>query len=165
MLDYRENEIIIIEKLKAYLSTEARPCEVVRQNQVAQIPPYPYVSYTLTSPMHEFGGTFSVAPDGTRYRSALQTWSFTVQSDDQEEALTLAYRIHDFFSVAGVTYLADNGITVRRVRDISTRDNLITVQYEYRNGLDVTLGLLYTISADELVTDDEIETASITRRE
>lgn len=165
MLDYRRNEIEIVEGVKAYLSTEERPCEVIRQNQVAKIPPYPYVSYTLTTPLSEFRGTFSIAPDGTRYRSALMTLSFTVQSDDQEEAIALAYKLHDFFSVAGVTYLADKGITVRRVRDISTRDNLITVQYEYRNGLDVTLGLLYTISADELVIDDEIHEANITRRE
>lgn len=157
MLDHRANEITIVGGLKDYLSTESRPCEVVRQNQVAKIPAYPYVSYTLTTPVSAHSGTYSEAKDGTLYRSILQTWSFTVQSDDQEEALSLAMRIYDFFSAAGVTYLADNGITVRRVRDVNTRDNLLTVQYEYRNGLDVTFGLLYEISPGDQINREQIE--------
>ena len=157
MLDHRANEITIVSGLKDYLSTESRPCEVVRQNQVAKIPAYPYVSYTLTTPVSAHSGTYSEAEDGTLYRSILQTWSFTVQSDDQEEALSLAMKIYDFFSAAGVTYLSDKGITVRRVRDVNTRDNLLTIQYEYRNGLDVTFGLLYEISPGEQINRDQIE--------
>lgn len=157
MIDHRKNEIVIVENLRAYLSTEVRPCEVVRQNQVAEIPPYPYVSYTLTTPASGDKGTYSKAEDGTLYKAVLQTWSFTVQSDDQEEALTLALKAYDYFSIVGVTTLADNGITVRRVRDVSTRDNMITIQYEYRNGLDVTFGVQTTIAADPQV----IETITI----
>ena len=148
MIDFRANETVIVENLKDYLTTEERPCEVVRQNQVAKIPPYPYVAYTVTTPIHQYNGRYSEAEDGTMYRSALQTWSFTVQSDDEEEALTLAFKIYDFFTAAGLTLLSDKGITVRRVRDITTRDNLLTIQYEYRKGLDVTFGFLYTITPD-----------------
>lgn len=158
MLDFRKTEIDIVDGLKAYLTTENRPCEIVRQNQVSKIPPYPYVSYTVTSPMHEYRGGYSEADDGTLYRSALQTWSFTVQSDDQEEALSLAYKMHAYFSAVGITPLADKGITVRRVMDISTRDNLLTIQYEHRNGLDVTFGLLYCITPGEQNNPDVIET-------
>ena len=161
MLDYRKNEIIIVEGLKDYLSTELRPFELVRQNQIAQIPSYPYGSYTVTTPIHEQGGTFSRSNDGAYYRAALQTWGITIQSDDQEEALSLAFRAYDYFRLAGVTYLADQGITVRRVRDITARDNLLTSQYEYRNGLDVTFGLLYVISTDNQINTDEIETIDI----
>lgn len=148
MIDYRKNEIVIVENLKAYLSTDIRPCEVVRQNQVAKTPPYPYVSYTVTTPVSSSGGTYSMAADGTMYRSILQTWSFTVQSDDHEEALALSMRAYDFFTASGLTLLADNGIIVRKVRDITTRDNLLSIQYEYRSGLDVTFGLLYSIEPE-----------------
>lgn len=149
MIDHRSNEIVIVEMLKSYLSTEFRPCEVVRQNQVAKVPDYPYVSYSVTTAVAETNGTYSEAEDGTLYRSILQTWSFTIQSDDQDEAMALAIRTHDLFRVVGLTHLSDNGITVRRVRDITIRDNLISIEYEYRKGLDVTFGLLSAIEPGE----------------
>lgn len=158
MLDFRQPEIVIVEGLKEYLSTDYRPCEVVRANQVAKIPAYPYVSYSVTTPMHEYRGGYSKAEDGTLYRSFLQTWSFTVQSDEQEEAINLAFKMHAYFSAVCLTAFADKGITVRRVRDISTRDNLLTIQYEYRNGLDVTFGLLCSIKPDEQIDSGTIET-------
>ena len=157
MINHRENELAIVESLKGYLSTKTRPCEVVRQNQVEKIPAYPYVSYTVTTPVSEHGGTYSEAEDGTLYMTALQTWSFTVQSDDQDEALNLAMKMYNFFTAVGVVLLSDHGITVRRVRDVTTRDNLLSIQYEYRNGLDVTFGLLYAISVDEQLFKDKIE--------
>jgi len=155
MIDHRKNEIIIVERLKAYLHDEVRPCELVRQNQVAEVPPYPYGSYTVTTPVSAHGGTYSQDRDGTLYKTVLQTWSFTFQSDDQEEAMRLAMRAYDFFTATGLTVLADHGIMVYRVRDITTRDNLLSIQYEHRNGLDVTFGLLSTIK-DE--SPDVIET-------
>ena len=161
MLELRANEIIIVEALKSYLSTDKRPCEVVRQNQVAEVPPYPYVSYTITTPINTHHGTYSQAEDGTLYKDVLQTWSFTVQSDDQDEAMSLALKIHSFFSVVGVQMLADKKISVHRVQGVTTRDNLLTIQYEYRNGLDVTFGLLFTIDPQEQIFADEIETINL----
>lgn len=158
MIDMRANEIVIVENLKAYLNNDIRPCEVVRQNQVAKIPPYPYVSYTMTTPLDGMRGTYSKAKDGTLYRTMSQTWSFTVQSDDQDESLQIAMKIYDYFTAAGLTKLSDNGISVIRVRDITTRDNLISIQYEYRNGLDVTFGLLYLIAPDSDMEKNVIET-------
>ena len=153
MIDHRSNEIIIVDGLKSYIGVE-----VVRQNQVAEIPPYPYVSYTVTTPLHSRGGTYSQKEDGTMYRSFLQTWSFTSQSDDQEEALTIALKIYDYFTAVGLLHLADNGITVHNVRDVTTRDNMISIQYEYRNGLDVTFGLLHTITPTSEMSENVIET-------
>ena len=161
MVDHRQNEIVIVDGLKSYLSSDKRPCEVVRQNQVAEVPPYPYTSYTITTPVSAASGMYSEAADGALYRNILQTWSFTVQSDDQEEALSLAMRMYDFFSAAGVIYLADHNITVRQVRNVTSRDNLISIEYEYRNGLDITFGLLYSIKSDNLVSDERIETVNV----
>mgnify|MGYP003289760791 CR=1 FL=1 len=146
MLDYRKIEITIVDSLKDYLNIEGRPFELVRQNQVAEAPPYPYGSYTAITPVSAHAGTYSRSEDGTLYKDILQTWSFTFQSDDQEEALTLAMKAYDFFTAVGLTLLADKGISVRQVRPVTTRDNFISVQYEHRNGLDVTFGLLYTIT-------------------
>lgn len=158
MIDLRKNEIVIVEGLKDYLSTDLRPCEVVRQNQVAKAPPYPFVSYTVTAPVLEKQGTYCEAEDGSLYMDATQNWSFTVQSDDADEAMALALRVFAYFTAVGLTALADKNITVRRVSGVTTRDNLLTIQYEHRNGLDVTFGVPYTINPDELGGSGVIET-------
>lgn len=161
MINLRANEIVIVEGLKEYLTTDTRPCEVVRQNQVAEAPPYPYVSYTVTTPVSEKRGTYSEAEDGTLYMDALQTWSFTTQSDDPDEAMSLALRVFAYFTAVGLTELADKGITVRRVTGVTTRDNLITIQYEHRNGLDVTFGLLYVITPENQIDTGVVENINL----
>lgn len=158
MINNRQNEIVIVDNLKSYLSTAKRPCEVVRQNQVGKVPPYPYVSYTQITPISAHRGTYSELEDGTLYSEVTQTWSFTVQSDDQDEALTLALKMYNFFSAVGIQLLADNNIIVHRVGNINPRDNLITIEYEHRNGLDITFGLLNVISVEDQIFTDRIET-------
>lgn len=157
MIEHRKNEIVIVEKLKAYLSTEIRPCEVVRQNQTAKAPAYPYVSYTATTPVVDNRGTYCKREDGALYKNLLQTWSFTVQSDDDDEAIVLGMKMYDFFSLVGLTPLADAGINVHRVTNLTARDNLLTIQYEHRKGLDVTFGLLSVIEPENQVSKDTIE--------
>ena len=161
MIENRNNEIIIVDGLSNYLSTDTRPCSVVRQNQTAPIPAYPYVSYTITNPVVTQGGTYSITKDGTRYKRLEQTWSFTVQSDDQDEALNLALEMYDFFAEVARVTLADRNIIVDRVGNITPRDNLLSIEYEYRNGLDVTFGLLHQISNTGKNAFDEIETVDI----
>ena len=152
MLDARGIEIAVVDGLEAYLSEGARPCKVVRANQTGDIPPYPYVAYTITTPVEYRAGTYSVASDGTRYRSFKQTWSFTTQSDDAEESLNLTLKAFDWFSLAGLLHLRDHGIVVFNISNINNRDNLISINYEYRNGFDVTFMLLHTVK----MTEDEI---------
>lgn len=157
-MDFRANEIIIVDGLKRHLSTDKTPCEVVMQNQVEHIPPYPYVSYTITMPMNNPRGTYCEAEDGTLYRDMLQTWSFTVQSYDYDEALQIGIKIVDYFSAVGLLYLSDKNITVRNITSLTSRDNLLSIQYEYRNGLDVTFGLTHVI---EPLNNGTIETIEI----
>lgn len=166
MRDLRADERVIVGSLKKYLSTDGRPCEVVRQNQVPEVPPYPYVSYAVTTVVNAMSGTYSEAEDGTKYRTIYQTWSFTAQSDDQEESVMLAMKMFDFFTAVGVTLLSDNGITISRVRDVTTRDNLLSIEYEYRNGLDVTFGLLYLVApASEEYSAGVIESIELSNKE
>ena len=164
MIDARSIEITIVEGLKKYLSVN-RPCEVVRANQTGPIPPYPYVAYTITTPLQSRSGTFSVASDGTRYRTFSQTWSFTFNSDDAEESINLALRAFDWFSVAGVVYLNDNGVVIGNLSNITNRDNIITIEYEHRNGFDVTFNLLHTVTMTEDELGGYIDTANIKQKE
>lgn len=158
MIDLRANEIIITDGLQKELG-----CPVIRANQTAPIPSYPYVSYTLLTPFDSNNGTWGVYDDGVDRIPVTQMWSFTVQSDDMTESMTLAIKARDWFQHVGKTYLNDNHLIVQSVEDITSRDNLLTVGYEYRNGFDVQLWLLDEVEStiesigtiDEVVIDDE----------
>jgi hypothetical protein len=91
--------------------------------------------------------------------SALQTGSFTAQSDKDAEALEKAMLIKDFFEEAKRQELADNDIIVADVGGITPRDTLLTIDYEYRKGLDVTLRLNNVI---EKPNNGVIETVTLT---
>lgn len=153
MTAYENARSAIPKGLAGYLGVK-----VIRGNQTAPAPAYDFVSYTVLTPAAEFGGTYSAAEDGSLYRSILQTWSFTAHSDDDDRAVALGMKMLDYFTAAGLTQLADAGVTVRRVTGLTQRDNFITTHYEYRKGLDVTFGLLHLVAPESLVEDDAIET-------
>ena len=132
MIDLRQNEIIIVEGLQKELD-----CPVIRANQTAPIPPYPYVSYTLMTPVSANNGTWGKYEDGKDRKPFTQTWSFTIQSNDSTESQMLALKAYDWFDHVGTVPLNDNHIIVQSISNITNRDNLLTVEYEYRNGFDV----------------------------
>lgn len=148
MIDQNAIEAAIVNGLKDYVSTPEIPCEVVMANQVAPIPPYPYIAYTVTTMKSGGEGTYSVDINGTRYKSVAQTWSFTVQSDDDAQCKAIASKANDYFDFIARTELTDSNIVVVKVGNISNRDNLITVEYEHRNGFDVTFSVLQTITKE-----------------
>lgn len=161
MYDAKAIETAIVSGLKEYVSAGGRTCEVVLANQAGPVPKYPYIAYTITTPVQYRGGTYSEAEDGTKYRPLLQTWSFTAQSDSMDESVETAMRAYDWFAVAGLTALNDADVVVSSLGNINNRDNLITIQYEYRNGFDVTFRLLHTVEMTDAERGGIIETANI----
>lgn len=136
MIDVENIRKSIILNLKEYLKIP-----IIRSSQTGDTPPYPYLSYTITSPMGRTKGTYG--EEGDVYSNTVtQTWSITVQSDKMEEALNLTLKAFDFFDVAGSLVLNDNEVIGKPITDISNRDNLITIEYEYRNGFDVAVYLM-----------------------
>lgn len=163
MIDFRTIEETIRASLENWLRSKGFTCPVILANQASPSPPYPYLSYTVTTPQNANMKQYSVSADGTRYKPLVQTWSFTVQSADNAEALEIALQAHDWFELIGNTYLSDNGIVAQRVGSISNRDNMISIQYEYRRGFDVDFLLMFTISGEDSETAGYIETATVTR--
>lgn len=141
MLDIRNNEIIIVDGLEKELG-----CPVIRANQTAPTPPYPYVSYTLITVANENNGTWGKYDDGKNRKPMTQTWSFTVQSNDSTESQTLALKAKEWFDHVGTVTLNDKNIIVQSVSEIGNRDNLLTIGYEYRNGFDVVFWYLSEIN-------------------
>lgn len=137
MLDITAIRKNIVEGLSQYLSLR-----VIRSNQTGEPPAYPYLSYTITILESANNGTWGEYEDGIDRKPVTQTWSITVQSDDVSEAMEYTMKAREWFEHVGRKYLSDNDIIVQSVGSIGNRDNMLTIEYEYRNGFDVVLWFL-----------------------
>jgi len=119
------------------------------------MPAYPYVSFTVIN-TNTKKGTYAEYTTETGEKifvmPALQVWSFTAQSDDDAQAMEIALKINDFFAEAKRKELEDADIVVADIGAITPRDNMLTIEYEYRKGLDITLRL------NNIITDVTTET-------
>lgn len=154
MIEYKKKRDTIVNLLKAHTGVE-----VVLANQAAHIPPYPYISFTITTPMTANNGTYGRYSDGFDRKPVKQIWSITSQAQTLDEAQETSQKAHDFFDRC-YEVLAEDEIVVVRLGDITSRDNFLTTEYEYRCGFDVTFGLMNEIECSEL-DEGEIETANI----
>lgn len=156
MISIKNIQIVIVVNLQKELGIP-----VVLANQTEQIPPYPYVSFTVTSLVNSNAKTWAVDDDDTYFKPLSQTWSFTVQSDKAMDAPTVALQAYDWFSQVGCRFLSDNGVMVERVGNIGNRDNFLTTGYEYRCGFDVIFLTMHTTNQTEESVLETIEYAPI----
>ena len=144
-------ELQTIQQKMLSMLEEYTGCTVVPSNTTKQMPPYPYISYTLIN-LDTRKGTYSAHTsvkevDGEEIPVEVLTmptklkYSLTVQSESDINAFMIALQMKDFFEEAKRQELADSGAIVADVSGITPRDNMITIDYEYRKGLDVTLSL------------------------
>lgn len=139
MIDYENIRLVIAKGLKEYLK-----CPVIRSNQNSEPPAYPFVSYTITTLMSENKGTYGEYEDGTARKPFTQVWSISALSNDNAESVMLACKAREWFDKIGTTYLNDNDVIVQSVGSVTNRDNVISVEYEYKNGFDIELWLYDT---------------------
>lgn len=151
MIDIDKIRKIIVKGLKDYLQIK-----LIKSNQTGDIPKYPYGSYTINAISKNNNGTWEQHSDGTFAKMISQTWSITFQSDDSIESAEIAMKARNWFELIGRTYLKDNNITVQSVGNITPRDNLITIEYEHRNGFDVVFYLMDTIEGDIVTAETGI---------
>lgn len=131
MVDFENLRTTVVRGLKNYLN-----CPVIRNNQDAEPPAYPYVSYTVTTVMSENRGTYGKCADGVARKPVTQTWSITAQSNKDYESVMLANKAREWLDYVGTTYLNDNDVIVQSCTSVTNRDNVLTVGYEYKNGFD-----------------------------
>lgn len=158
MIDYDRMREAIVTGLRKYLG-----CPVIKSNSNGKAPDYPYVVYTVITPLSENKGTYAEYEDGTKRKPYTQTWSITVLSEDDTECLLLAFKAREWLDEVGRIYLNDNDVIVQSVGSIGNRDNLLTSEYEYRKGFDVVFWLYDTIIANEDTAENTeyIETVDI----
>lgn len=159
MIDFEQVKKIIVKALREYLG-----CDVVLANQTAPIPKYPYVSFSVTTPLVANRGTWGRCADGADRKQIEQIWSITVQSNNAGESVNMCLKAYDWLDNIGTQFLNDNNIVVQRLENITNRDNLLSVGYEYRNGFDVVFSLMDEISEEE-INEGEIRTIIISDEE
>ena len=137
MIDMNKIRRAVITGLRDYLKIA-----VIRSNQTGEPPEYPYLSYTITTLMSENNGSYGDYEDGVKRKPFTQTWSITVQSADDAEAMYCIIAAKNWLEQYGRTYLSDNGVIIQSVGAISNRDNMLTIEYEYRKGFDFVLSLM-----------------------
>lgn len=155
MIDNENLRLKVVKELKNYLQIP-----IIRGNQNAEPPKYPYLSYNVTTVASENNGTYGEYSDGIDRKPVTQTWSITVQSDDESEALQLALKAHDWLDHIGRAYLSDNHIIVQSITSVTSRDSILTIEYEYKKGFDIVFWL-YDEIENPIEYVGEIKTADI----
>lgn len=155
MIDYDGIRETIVKGLSKYTGSK-----VVRSNQNAPQPEYDFISYTITTLKSANNGTYGEYEDGTLRKGVTQTWSISALSDDNTGSVTLADKAHEWFSRVGKLYLNDNDVIVQSVGGITNRDNILTNEYEYRNGFDVVFWLFDEIDSGK-INEGDIATVDI----
>ena len=155
LIDYEKQYKTVTAGLENYTG---RP--IIRANQNQEPPQYPYMTYTITRLLSENKGTYGIYEDGTRRKPFTQTWSISAVADTHFDSVMLAVKAREWLDCYGASYLNDNGVIVQSVGGITNRDNLLTTEYEYRNGFDVVFYLFDTIEGiaeyDGEITDTSI---------
>lgn len=139
----KDNEAYIVDALARYMHQP-----VVLTNTTAPVPPYPYTSYTILNPVIATGGTYCFS-HGVYYQPMTQVWSFTTHTDDPIASPRFGMRLYDFFARAGREGLYHHHIVVADVGSVTSRDNLLTLQFEYRTGADVTFRMMHRLDVCE----------------
>ncbi len=137
MVDNVKLRETVISGLKKHLRVP-----VIRSSQNAEPPEYPYLSFTVTTVESANNGTWGVYSDGKDRIPVKQTWSITALSENDLESVTLAEKARDFSCHSGVCYLRDRGVIIEKATAITNRDNMITIEYEHRNGFDVVFWVM-----------------------
>lgn len=157
MVDIESLRKVIVKGLKQYLN-----CPVIKSNQNAPPPKYPYCSYTFTTVATENNGTYGEWEDGVARKGVNTVYSFTVQSDNNSESVALANKAREWLDYAGTVYLNDNGVVVQAVTSVTNRDNVLTSEYEYRNGFDC---FFWCYDAVEMPNIETIDTVKLDNKE
>ena len=155
MLNTESHKDIVVTGLERYLKRT-----VVRTNQTAEMPAFPFLGFNITTLATENKGTYGEYEDGKARKPVLQTYSFTAHSDKYYEAVELANEARSWLDFVGTEYLNDNDVVVQSVGNVTDRSNLLTTGYIYSFGFDCVFCMWDEISL-AAIESGEIETVTI----
>ena len=156
MIDYKHLRETVAKGLKDHLGVP-----VIRGNQTATAPPFPYLVYNVTTIAGANNGTWQRHEDGIERQLVKSTWSFTSISDDWDESVNNAVRAREWLIHTGHQWLSERGVIVQSATEITNRDNILTVEYERKNGFDVVF-YVYDEAESMAAVNGTIESVEIT---
>ncbi len=134
---------------------------VIRFNQNAEPPKYPYIGYSVTIFADHKGGTFGIYKDKIARKPFKQTWSFKALSNDYSESCLLARKARLWLEYDGRVYLKDNDCIVNSLTNITDRSSILTVEYEYSHGFDAVFWCMEETEITPGEQFEEIESVTI----
>lgn len=127
-------------------------CPFVPSNTKKEMPPYPYVSFSLIHAV-TLKGTYCKGEK--LYKPANLTYSFAVQSDNEAQCMEIAMTAKDYLDELGKELFDEKGIVIQDITGITSRDTLLTIEYEYRKGFDAVIAVFNEIGKSERATIGE----------
>lgn len=158
MIPYNEMSTVIATGLKKHLGVI-----VIQGNQTAPAPAYPYGTYNVTTIAGANHGSWQQHTDGKDRKLVRSIWSFSWLSDDWDESVGMAIKAREWFEHTGRALLSEKGITVQSVTEITNRDNILTVEYERKNGFDVVFYVYDEVENLADASNEYIESAEVAR--
>lgn len=144
LIEFEELRKNVVSGLSKHLG-----CTVIRGNQTSEIPRFPFLSYNITTYRTKNGGTYGIYDDGKQRIPTKQIWSLTVNSDNYNECANLVNKAYDWLENVGTTFLKDKKIIVESLTNITDRSNILTYEYIYIQGFDITFYLLNEVETDQ----------------
>lgn len=141
MIDNDKLRETVVTGIKNYLQIP-----FIQSNQNAEPPDYPFLSFTVIKLESENKGTWGEYDDGKDRKAVTQTWSISSLSNDENESIENASKAREWLDYVGRLFLKDNGVIVQSVGAITNRDNVLTTEYEYRNGFDVVFYMMNEVT-------------------
>lgn len=154
MIDYEKYRPAVAKGVSDYVGVP-----VIRSDQNAPVEAKDYLTYTITTIAGKNNGTWQQHADGVDRLMVTSVWSITSISGDWATSVNNAVKAREWITHVGRAALSAAGITVQSATDINNRDNVLTVEYERKNGFDV---VFYVYDAVENPTGI-IESADLIR--
>lgn len=155
MIDYDKYRPAVAKGMSNYIGVP-----VIRSDQNAPVKAKDYLTYTITTLAGKNDGTWQKHADGIDRLMVKSIWSFNSISDRWETSVNNAMKAREWIMNVGRTALSDAGISVQSATDITNRDNILSVEYERKNGFDA---VFYVFDEVSPVDDGYIETAEVSR--
>ncbi|MEK4883477.1 hypothetical protein NST81_01930 [Bacillus sp. FSL W8-0223] len=121
---------------------------LIAANSAGDPPPYPYCSFTITSPKIDIERDY----EGAIFELVV---SLTWHGTSSVGVLNLAKKTESYLkSSQGRKALSDKGIVIVSTSGFTSRDNFISIDYERMAGFDVQLRVRDTVTEDVETIDD-----------
>lgn len=123
---------------------------MVEDDSEGDLPPYPFATYTFTSPYIPIGNQLEFNEE---FEAVI---SVTFHDRSKLNVLNLSRKLATYFKTSEVREnLRSKGIIVVTIEDISARDNFISIAYERMAGFDLRIRL-FDMFEDNPITIDQI---------